>query len=250
MDARLGIQLYQFSKAVFEADKQAVLESLSAYGYHGVEGLPAYRENYSDICQAQELQFLGPHIVSDELLEIDSLIEYCLATGAQHVISSGPLTWQDRSEENYLKTATVLNQAAQKLEKHNILLHYHNHEFEFELLGEAHRAFDVLLSATNQNVDFCVDLGWVARAGVNPVHCLRANANRISYVHLRDFAGERSVSLGSGDLDIGEIVKTIAELPGIQYVVVEQDPDTEDPFVAAKTSIDYLRSIAPELVQA
>ena len=247
MEARLGIQLYQFPRPVFDQDKQGILQQLAAMGYRAVEGLPACRDNYSDLCRQHQLSFLGPHIVTAELLEIDSLIEYCLCMGASHVVSSGPLTWDQRSQSDYEETAAVLNKAAQSLHQHNILLHYHNHEFEFEMLDESHRAFDILLAETDSNVEFCVDLGWVARAGVNPVHCLLANADRIGYVHLRDFAGERSVPLGAGDLDLNELVQTIVELPGIMNVVVEQDPQSPDPLADAQQSIAYIKSIAPQL---
>lgn len=247
MEICLGIQLYQFPRTMFDEQKQRILQRISELGYQAVEGLPACRDNYADICRQYQLSFLGPHIVTAELREIDSLIEYCLSTGAQHVVSSGPLGWDQRSRLDYEQTAAVLNSAAKALQQHNILLHYHNHEFEFEMLDDAHRAFDILLAETDPIVEFCVDLGWVARAGVNPVHCLLANADRISYVHLRDFAGEQSVPLGAGDLDLEEILGTLMELPGISNIIVEQDPNSPDPLKAAEQSITYLRRLVPQL---
>ena len=75
-------------------------------------------------------------------------------------------------------------------------------------------------------VSLCADLGWIYRAGVDPVTFLKQYAPQIGYVHLRDFQGSESVPLGKGDIDIASQIAYLPQLPNLRYVAIEQDPTT------------------------
>ena len=225
MTVALGLQLYLFPRPQFEQSCSEIIAGVAHLGFKHVEGLPAYRADYSADLKQHAVTMSGPHTVAAELQELESLIAYCQQMSAKHVISSGPIEWNERSAEDYQATAELLNKAGQSLKEHGIQLHYHNHEFECEAINGEQTAFDVLIDLTDSDaVNFCIDLGWIARAGQNPAAFLETYKERVSYVHLRDFSGDKSVALGQGDIDLKSIVAAIDACPQIAHVMVEQRP--------------------------
>jgi sugar phosphate isomerase/epimerase len=82
---------------------------------------------------------------------------------------------------------------------------------------------------------------WVWRAGYDPVEWLRQHRKAIGYLHSRDFAGEESVALGHGDMDLMPIMQSLDTLHNVRWIVVEQDPTAPDPLQSMSQSRAYLR---------
>ncbi len=241
---QIGLQVYVFPQDQFKAECERIVAHAAECGYAGIEGLPCFFEDYSSTCHTYKVDFFGPHVVAANLQKLEEVIAYCKCMGADHVISSGLIEWDNRSEDDYLRCADLLNKAGEELQKHGVQLHYHNHEFEFELIDNALTGMDLLMNNTDPGqVNFCLDLGWLVQAGGDPNAFLSEHADRISYVHLRDFNGDQSVALGQGELPVEEMWKTINTLPQIKHVIVEQDPKSLDPYADSKTSITYLQSL-------
>lgn len=240
----IGVQLYIFKPEQFESETDRILSHVATCGYHGIEGLPVYYRDYSRACQRFHLNFYGPHIVAAELLHIEKVLDYCQVMQATQVISSGLIAWDQRGHQDYLKTAELLNKAANHLSRHGIQLHYHNHEFEFDHISGGKNGMELLWDHCDpDNVHFCLDLGWVAQAGQDSCAFLSAHADRVSYLHLRDFKEGQSVALGLGDLPVAEMWSLINTLPRIKTVIVEQDPHSTDPCADIGQSLRYLRSL-------
>lgn len=81
------------------------------------------------------------------------------------------------------KLATNLDEITAKIKAdYGVQIHYHNHSWEFQNNGLIYRA---LLSET-EHLQMCLDTGWAATAGFEPVELMQSNPEHFSYVHLRD----------------------------------------------------------------
>jgi sugar phosphate isomerase/epimerase len=75
-----------------------------------------------------------------------------------------------------------------------------------------------------------LDVGWVAKAGLNPVDVLRKTPGRFALCHLKDYdpdlphtgMGEEFVVPGDGTLDIAGI-REAAAIAGVRYGFIECD---------------------------
>lgn len=235
----IGVQLYAFSREAIETDLESILNDLSSTGYNGIEGpfIPNYREKLDCLGLRYTALHDGPLI----LKTIDQVIAYLHAMGGRDFCVSGPLDWDKRGYDDFLKTCEFLNEKGELLKKEGIRLHYHNHEFEFLPIRDGVSGMDILLENLNFEVaSLCVDIGWVWVAGVDPADFLERHQEKISFIHLRDFHENRSVPLGQGDVPVSEIIATVQKLPNIQWMIVEHDPGSPDPIRDLKISRDFL----------
>lgn len=79
---------------------------------------------------------------------------------------------------------------------------WHNHDFEFMQLPDGSYGIEHLLG---DDIDFAVDIAWIAKAGLDPVPWLRRYAGRIPAVHVKDMApaGENEDQMGFADVGHG-----------------------------------------------
>jgi sugar phosphate isomerase/epimerase len=228
----LGVQLYVFNKFLRAGEPlEPFVEAMAAAGYHGVETPPGNRELTAAMLESAGLACCGVHAVPSqgELRpeNLDTLIGFVRGLGAEDVCASGLLEWNERSADDYRRSADHLNEAGRRLRKEGIHLHYHNHEFEF--VGEVEdgrNGMEVLLDALDPDAcTLCLDLGWVWAAGIDPAGWVCAHARWVGYVHLRDWAGERrAAALGEGMMPQEPVFHALAGLPNLRQIVVEHDP--------------------------
>ena len=130
-------------------------------------------------------------------------------------------------------------------------------------------AADVERLLATSDVRWCLDSGHLLIGGSDPADFVRAHADRIAHVHLKDVheptaarlrAGELSLMqatqaglfrpLGQGDAGIDEVVGLLDRSGYAGWLVLEQDtaitgqepPVGRGPLVDVRTSIDYLQS--------
>jgi sugar phosphate isomerase/epimerase len=154
----------------------------------------------------------------------------------------GLLQWNERSANDYRMAAHALNERGRRLRDEGIHLHYHNHDFEFAQVDGAATGMDILLDELESDVvDLCLDIGWLWRAGLDPVKWMQQHREQIGYLHVRDFAGDKSVPLGQGNIQLKPIFETLHSLPAVRWSVVEQDPTSPDPLRSMSESRAYLQ---------
>ena len=238
----IGVQLYAFQRTVIDDDLVSVLTELRAMGYDAIEGYPGHMTNYRKTLDALGMQFAASHTTPTDLQQTAPFIEYLNVMGSADVCCSGPIGWNDRSYDNFRATCEFLNARGRILKDAGIALHYHNHEFEFLPVRDGMTAMDVLLRELDfEVVDLCADVGWIWRAGLDPSDFLRKHAAKITYVHLRDFAGADSVPLGKGQVDLAAVMAAVRVLPRLRWLVVEHDPVSKTPAEDLAQSRHFLR---------
>ena len=93
------------------------------------------------------------------------------------------------------ETAENIKRFAAKAAEYGIRILYHNHDFEFDKVGNCYK-FDLLYSAIPAGVlDTEIDTCWVKVGGEDPAAYVRKYSGRAPVVHLKDFSGSKSENM-------------------------------------------------------
>ncbi|WP_183559136.1 sugar phosphate isomerase/epimerase family protein [Mucilaginibacter sp. SP1R1] len=153
---------------------------------------------------------------------------------------------------NFIKTvddckgvAEKMNKAAEICKLAGLKLGYHNHNFEWEPVGNT-TFYDVILTNTDPKlVNMEMDIYWVVRAGQDPVAIFEKHPGRFTFVHIKDrdkTNANLNTEIGNGDIDFKTILGK-AKLGGVKHFIVEQENYTNiDPYVSIAQSASYLKN--------
>jgi inosose dehydratase len=105
---------------------------------------------------------------------------------------------------------------------------------------EAPDAIDAVLSGSR--IGFCPDTAHIAAGGGDPAELVRRHGDRVRHVHLKDLdrASGEFRPLGTGDLDLDDVLAAVREIGYDDWLVVELDAHDGDPADAARTSYTWL----------
>ncbi len=266
----VAIQLYSVRDEA-EQDLVATLKSIKAMGYEGVEFAGLYGHSPEEVralCQEIGLTPVSAHVpYVDMVADPEGVLGRYAAIGCKYV-AVPYLTPEYRPGtprffeviENVKKLGAVANRLG-------MTLLYHNHDFEFEKIGDKY-ALDVLYESVSSDLlQTELDTCWVNVGGEVPADYLRKYSGRSPVLHLKDFVGEKSENMyaligieseaktaednkfelrpvGSGKQDFPAILAA-AEESGVIWIVVEQDDPSMGltPMQCAEKSRAYLRTI-------
>ena len=142
-----------------------------------------------------------------------------------------------------------LNEAAKAFKAEGITLSYHNHAIEFKRF-EGKLMLELIYDNAPELAGE-IDTHWVQRGGGNPVKWIQRLANRMEYLHIKDYGVDSPnhaeiwsnvpvmKPIGSGSLDWNDILSA-AEACGVKYFIVEHDADVGDPFDSFEESFRFL----------
>ena len=267
---KVGIQLYGVRKSM-EADFEGTLKAIADMGYeyvefagyfdHTAEEIKEILDKYGLKCMSvhQGLSFYDEN--PDEKAEFLKTfgVKYSVIPWYEKAKLAGSAEWND--------TVARFNKVADVLEKHGMVLGYHNHEFEFEK-HDGKFLHDYIFESCEKIVPE-LDTCWVNYGGASVTDEIAKYSGRLPIIHLKDFTctkrgeavydliaadgsvgGKRSKSedgfeyrpLGNGIQDFAAILAA-AEASGTETVIVEQDSVYGDmtELEAAKISRDYLK---------
>ena len=132
--------------------------------------------------------------------------------------------------------------AAEQIAAAGLKLHYHNHDFEFELhegktlLQRIADGFDA------KKLGFILDTFWIQAGGGDPAWWIRHLTGRVEVVHLKDMAydnGRVMTPVGEGNMNFVTIIEA-CRAAGTEWLMVEQDTCKGSPFDCLRSSFDYL----------
>ncbi len=239
----IATQIYVFTRLPdLTARMPGILLSLAEAGYEGIEGMIGHPPEGPEPLAAAGLKCLATHCGTARLSAREDVLSACRTMGTGAICNSGLPQADRRSAEDYAAGIAAINALAAEYSRDGVTLHYHNHDFEFEAVDGRKTGMDLLLEGLDfSQMKLCLDLGWAHVAGADAVALLRDHADKIGFVHLRDFSGRASRPLGQGEIDLAPQIEAIRGLPNLQALVVEQDPDTEDPLGDTVAGRRYLR---------
>jgi len=143
-------------------------------------------------------------------------------------------------EFNIDEAVRVMSKLVLQCAEKGVALHYHNHAHEFENDMEIFRQ----LLEKVPTLLFCLDLGWILKAGRDPIAIVEQHSTRIKYVHLRDWCPHDGfVALGKGLMDYTKLLPTLKNYLGADdWAVVEYEDGAQDTG-RYKKAIDYLNGL-------
>jgi sugar phosphate isomerase/epimerase len=148
--------------------------------------------------------------------------------------------------EEIKKSAEVLHKAGEQAKKAGVQLAYHNHATEFDAT-DGIISFDYFTSQISaDHLKMELDLGWVFKAGKNPVEIFKKHKGRFPLLHVKDMttAGE-IVPFGEGAYDFKETFKHV-DIAGVEYFFLEQD-FPKKPFENIVTSVQNFEKFKKSL---
>ncbi len=261
---KVGLQLYSVRSEI-EKDLVGTLKAVKAMGYDYIEsaGIGFYGLNVDEAKAL--LDEIGLTLISAHSTGVtDENLSLYQALGVKNftIPYYSPEYFKD-----WEKSMAYFKDCAEKVHKYGMRLFYHNHDFEFEKMGDQ-KIIDKLYTELDGDViapqfDVC----WVTYGGANPAEYIRKYADKkMTMAHLKDFTckgaakgavyeliegGEvkkskeenlfRFRSVGDGVVDFASVLSACEDV-GIDYVIVEQDQSYETSCLdAVKKSREYLK---------
>ena len=268
----VGLQLFGVRKSMAN-DFEGTLKAVADMGYEYVEFAGYYGRTGEEIKSILDKYGLKCVSVHQGIEFFDEKAEERIAFLKSFGVKYNVIPWYDREylagTPEWENTVEKFNKLAALLEKHGMVLAYHNHEFEFEMLNGKclhNYLFDeVTDGAFVPEFDTC----WVRYAGFDPAEKIREFSGRVQIVHLKDFVAEKLGAgpayelidtngetkipsrqapgfflrpLGQGMQDFAKIIEACEE-SGTETLIVEQDKTYDMPELeAARISREYLRN--------
>jgi sugar phosphate isomerase/epimerase len=246
----LSFQLYSLRNFHTLAEQ---LDLLAGIGYAHVE---TTRRNYLDPAATRAL--LERHAISAPtghfmLEDLQTRLPWAVGVartlGIRQIVVPGPFDeettfdaaqWQAKGRE--------LGQLAARLSDAGLQLAFHNHAGEFRVLPDGNAGLDHLFAGAGSALYWQADLGWMARAGVDPRPWLARYAGRVLSCHVKDLAPAGTALDEDGWADVGygvldwRALWIAARAAGAQWMIIEHDePRRFEEF--PRRSFEYLRGL-------
>jgi len=250
----LNVQLYTVRDAVSK-NLEGTLERLAGLGYKNIE-LYGYNgtffgktaNEFKTILSNTGIKVLSSHHTTGIAMKgkgtlsdgWDKAVEDVHALGAEYMVCAF-LFPNERTPEIYKSLPAMFEKAATATNAAGIQFAYHNHDFEFEKLGDT-LVYDFLLNNTPADlVKMEMDLYWISKAGHDPVQYFEKYPGRFHLWHVKDMeAGTKAITeVGNGTIDFDRIFKA-RKKAGLKYWFVEQDTSKRDMFESLTISRNNL----------
>jgi sugar phosphate isomerase/epimerase len=211
-----------------------ILDQVKSSAYDGVEGFFANYEDpaaFRKLLDEHGLMMPQGHFGLD-LLEgnFEKAVSIARTLGISTVIAPW-LAPEDRptGHAGWKALAARLKVLDTKVRGEGFDFAWHNHDFEFVAVEDGVIPMDILLDAAPE-MNWEADLGWILRAGGSPLDWLKARADRIVAVHLKDVQADCDKAPEDGWADLGHgvsdwvpIFKELEKLPSLKAYVAEHD---------------------------
>lgn len=230
------------------------IDAIAAAGFSGIEifdgNLLALAENSGDFVRQLDASgvtlvgvYSGGHFIyadarEDELARFDRSIAVAAEFGARHfVIGGGAIRSSGRRDRDFVVMADLLDEVAARARQAGLVPSYHPH---LGSLAEAPEQIDSLLAASS--IGLCADVAHLAAGGGDPVAIIDKYADRLAYVHLKDYDPTNGafLPLGEGVVDMSGVIEAVVRSGYDDWIGVELDGYPGDPAEAARRSFAYL----------
>jgi sugar phosphate isomerase/epimerase len=233
----LGFQVWTVKDMLIK-DFPGTLKMIAGMGYESVEmcSPPGYESSgfgplmkltakeMKQIINDAGLVFESSHYGMDELRNhLDERIEFAKESGQKQMILSSFGLPRNATMSDWLKAADELNNIGLKTKKSGIQTGFHNHNMEFEKIGDT-LIYDALMSQFDPEYVKMQFQVAVISIGYKASDYFTKYPGRFISAHLADWSptDKKSVALGKGVVDWTEFFKTIKK-GGVKNIFVEMD---------------------------
>ena len=103
------------------------------------------------------------------------------------------------------------------------------------------------IKGLNERLGLCIDIGHVKRYGECPVEAIKACADRVFDIHLKDVTKAAKdghcCEAGRGVIDLPAVLKALIEINFSRVASFEYEKDADDPLPGLAESVGYVRGI-------
>ncbi|MCP4927097.1 MAG: sugar phosphate isomerase/epimerase [Gammaproteobacteria bacterium] len=193
-------------------------------------------------------QDIGPQLEAARELSVEYLV-VPIVPEFMEFSPEGPRLREDIDHGDCLAVAERLNAIGERCQREGIMAAYHNHHAEF-LSDSEKTPYDIILENTDPKlVTMELDVGWVAKAGLDPQDVFTKYPDRFSLCHLKDLDperlqtgfGEEFVAPGDGVLRLEEVIHAARNV-GVCYGFVECDFPEDSDALLEKTA-SFIRDV-------
>ena len=166
---------------------------------------------------------------------------FARAVNASCVLLSGKPKEGGKTDADLASEVDSLHWVADICQSRGLPLNFHTHNWE---LADDLRELRYLTANTDPDkISLCLDIGWVQRAGHDPLKVIDEFYPRIRYLHLKDTLDDRWTEIGRGKVDFSALLTDLKRRGFSGQLAVERDEELENAIESAKTSRDALKAL-------
>jgi sugar phosphate isomerase/epimerase len=161
-------------------------------------------------------------------------IEDAATLGQVYVISPSMEEKQRRNYDELMRLMEWFNKSGQLCQKAGMKFGYHNHEFEFNEKLNDKLLYDIIMDNTDPAlVIHQLDIGNMYNANAKAIDIIKKYPGRFMSMHVKDEikasnkgemgGGFESTVLGTGVIDVKEVLRLAKKMAGTQHFIVEQE---------------------------
>ena len=278
---KVGIQLFSV-KNYMAKDALGTIRKVIDSGYRYLEGanhmadkdygigFGVSADDLKKILDDTGAKVISCHYMPLSLDTIGPILEYQEKIGTKYIVDPAAFF---ECRDDVLRKAELCNKLGEKCKEAGMQFLYHNHFHEFHKFdGEC--AMDTLLANTDEeNVGLELDTFWVMRGNADPIEFMKKYKGRIKLVHQKDYTkgmedqmdafklleGSDKIDfdafmkvnddrvfaeIGTGIMNIQEIIDTANEYCKSEYIVLEQDATLKDELESISISMEQFKKFS------
>jgi len=185
--------------------------------------------------------FIFTEILDEELWRIEKAAKIAADLGAEHlVVGGGAKRFSGNTNRDYILLGQGLDKVVNIAEKYDLIPSFHPH------LGTCVESTEqVKETLKHTKINLCPDTAHLAAGGSDNSILIKTYADRIKYIHLKDYTMNPFgfVPLGDGQLNFVPIIQALRTIGYDGWITVETDGYAGDPKVSAERSKQYLEKL-------
>src|SRR5690606_33533231 len=253
--AELGIAPYTFRNS-FPNGIAETLDTIQQLGFTEIEGggHGMEPEAYKKLCEERGLSIPAIGAGYEQLVKDPmAIVNRAKIIGAKYVMAAWiPHDTGNLGLEDAKKAVNDFNTVGKVLADNYITFCYHAHVYEFKPHEDGTLLDYIMENTKPEHVSFEMDIFWIHFGGGDPAALLRKYPDRWKLMHLKDMKKgtekdltgltevTNDVAIGTGELDIPEILKAAKEIGIAHYFIEDESPIFMQQI---PKSIEYLKSL-------
>jgi len=246
----IALQLYSIREDC-SCNLPGTLKAVADMGYDGVEFAGYHGRTAEQLRKMLDdlgLKVAGSHIPINTLLgeDLKKTVEFNKTLGNQFLIVPWIPEDMRKSKADWLKTAMLFNEIAEKVKTEGLRVVYHNHHIEFiRMNGEF--PWDIFFGAASPDVIMQLDTGNAMHGEATAddvLAVIKRYPGRAVTVHLKEHsATNKEAIIGEGGMKWKQFFELCETIGGTKWYIVEQEAYPYPPLECVKRCIENLKSM-------
>jgi len=239
----VSAQFFSFTES--DKSEAELIQECSNAGYHAVE--PYQLNDLDAIASALDdtgLEMGTAHvngivgqIEDDPAAVADAYREFDVVVLVNPIEDS--IDWTSRSAVEGF--ADRMSSAASDLADEGLGLGYHNHDHEFQEVGDGTIAYDVFAENVS-DVHLQIDAGWVLAGGEDPIQYIIDYADKVGSIHMKNVMDGEPTEIDEGLVGMRGVATAARRAADVDYLIYEYD-NAPNPMESLQTGSDWLNKL-------